>query len=617
MGTSTKGNKMSTISKNKTDDRVFFDATEHEKQHDYVETLKKKGAASFSLVAAEAFVEGMRDSGYKSTGTAIDEFLDNSVQAQAQRVDIIYTTTKPGNKGDISNIAIIDDGHGMEPDMIRASVLWGGTHRANNRFGFGRYGFGLPSAAVSICKRYSVYSMNGDGAWNRVVIDLPSICSGIHTNKEGIVVAPEPEKAELPEFVQAHLKKSKRTLKSGTVIVLDSPDRLTTGFRKPNGFHKAMLHHIGMTYRFVLRNCKVFVNDEEVQAIDPLFLEPSARFYDVGNGVMAEGRDPLIFEVKSNSGVTGMVRLRFSYMPPGFQTSKEGGKKTNERFPVMKENNAYFLVTRAGRQIDAVRQARFPKDQYNKSLQNNDRNWAVELDFDPTLDEEFGVTVNKQQISISDRMWDILESQSVGVMVKALWEQYAKDAKATAAKKDSDSNQARTSEEVLQESEKFIKKPKTISPEKEEKAKERVVDDAKKEAEKQGKQLPEVIKEYIENTQKQPFKVLFESREGAPFFRPEQYGSQQRLHINTAHPFYGYFYDSPQSSKHVKDALELLLFTLGGCELDSTDEKELFYQTERNQWSERLNIALKLLDKRDPVEDQNAANDAQSELIVD
>ena len=44
----------------------------------------------------------------------------------------------------------------MEPDMIRAAVLWGGTHRPNDRRGFGRYGFGLPSAAVSVTRRYHV-----------------------------------------------------------------------------------------------------------------------------------------------------------------------------------------------------------------------------------------------------------------------------------------------------------------------------------------------------------------------------------------------------------------------------------------------------------------------------
>ena len=38
----------------------------------------------------------------------------------------------------------MDNGHGMKPEMLPYAIAWGGTHRFNNRRGFGRYGFGLP-----------------------------------------------------------------------------------------------------------------------------------------------------------------------------------------------------------------------------------------------------------------------------------------------------------------------------------------------------------------------------------------------------------------------------------------------------------------------------------------
>ena len=82
-------------------------------------------------MAASAFVEGMRDSGYKSTATAIDELVDNAIQAQAKRVDVIYDVSNPqGNQHDLGRIAVADNGHGMEPEMIRAAVLWGGTRES-------------------------------------------------------------------------------------------------------------------------------------------------------------------------------------------------------------------------------------------------------------------------------------------------------------------------------------------------------------------------------------------------------------------------------------------------------------------------------------------------------
>lgn len=592
--------------------RVFGE-NDYERQHKYVEELKKKGDASFSLVAAEAFVEGMRDSGYKSTGTAIDEFVDNAMQAQAERVDIVYAIEKQGaNKHEIGDIAIIDDGHGMEPDMIRAAVLWGGTHRANDRTGFGRYGFGLPSAAVSIAKHYEVYSRTNGFGWHKVVIDLPDICGGKYTNDKGIVVAPSAVETELPDFVMKHL--GKRELKHGTVILLMNPDRLTTGFRKPNGFHKAVMQHLGLVYRHVLRTCAVHVNGEKVQPVDPLFLDPTARFYDVGNGVFAEAREELQFDVRTSSGKTGRVKFRFSYMSPEFQVSCVDGKTTNnERLKIMSENQAYFIVCRAGRQIDLVQKAQFAKDAYNKQLQNYDRNWAVELDFDPVLDEDFGITVNKQQVVISERMWAILDDQGVGQMVKALWENFAKAKKEKKAKEEASDTAAKESEQVMAESEKFIRKPVKPSPEKDTKAKERVIEEAKKKAEETGKPEVEHVEELAKETEEHPYKVMLENRESAPFFRVEQFGAQKRLFINTAHAFYSDLYSGPDATPRVKTALELLLFAIGSCELDATEDGELFYQVERAEWSKRLKVTLALLDRREPVEDAESAEAAAAE----
>jgi hypothetical protein len=593
----------------------IFDETDYELQHRYVETLRKKGDASFSLVAAEAFVEGMRDSGYKSTGTAIDEFVDNSIQAQAQHVDVLYEVgISEENKHEVSNIAIIDDGHGMEPDMIRAAVLWGGTHRANDRTGFGRYGFGLPSAAVSISKHYEVYSRTDGFEWHRVVIDLPEICMGKYTNSKGIVVAPPSEKTDLPDFVKQYLRNRKLT--HGTAILLSNPDRLTTGYRRPSGFHKSTIQHLGLVYRHVLRNCALFINGERVQAVDPLFLDPSARFYDVGNSIFAEGREELQFEVKASNGKVGRVKLRLSCMPIGFQNGGVvvDGRNNNQRFSIMADNNSYFIICRAGRQIDLVTHAHFPKDAYNKVIINYDRNWAVEIDFDPVLDEEFGITVNKQQVVISERLWAILDDQGVGQMVKALWESIGKARKQKKAAEQAADVSAKESEQIMSESEQFVRKA-ASSPEKEMKAKERVFEEAEKKSKETGKPKEVFLAEIAQQSKEHPNRVMLENREGAPFFRTEQFGAQKRLFINTAHEFFSDLYSGPDATPRVRTALELLLFAIGSCELDATGDLEIFYQMERAEWSKRLKVVLALLDRRDPVEDAESADSALSESV--
>lgn len=582
-----------------------------EAQHVYVEKLKKSGERGFQLIATSAFVEGMRDSGYKSTATAIDEFVDNAIQAQATRVDVAYEVVNPeGNQHDLGSIALIDNGHGMEPEMIRAAVLWGGTHRQNDRSGLGRFGFGLPSAAVSITRRFEVYSKVKGGEWHRVCVDLDDICTGKHTNNDGLVIAPDKEKAKLPAWVADAL--GKRTLDCGTVVVLVNPDRMSTGFRKPTSFHTKMMEHLGLIYRGILSRCALHVGDQRVGPVDPLFLDPNARFYDVGNGVVAEGREALQFTMKnSRTGAEGAVRCRFAYMPPAFQRAGDGG--TNERLKIMKENNAYFIVTRAGRQIDLVTRTNYPKDELNAGILSIfDRNWAIELDFDPELDEEFGITVNKQQVSLSERTWQALMDNGLPSIIKNDLRKSFKKAKDEEKAKE-DTNAPKQSEQVMAEAEKFAKKRAPLPDSKKEQARRKVEAAAEKEAEETAKPKEEVEKKLLEQAQAKRNVILFESLEGAPFYRPDLFGPQTRVWINTRHRFYTEVYDGLKNVPRVRASVELLLFTLAAEELTADGDRDVFYKQERKQWSDRLEVLLQLLDRKSPLEEEQSAVDELKE----
>jgi hypothetical protein len=77
------------------------------------------------------------------------------------------------------------------------------------------------------------------------------------------------------------------------------------------------------------------------------------------------------------------------------------GGKTNNRWQVMREYNG-LLICRERRQIDCIP----PK--WTK-YETYDANIKIEIDFDPELDEYFGITTAKQQIVIDDEMWEKLE----------------------------------------------------------------------------------------------------------------------------------------------------------------------------------------------------------------
>jgi hypothetical protein len=585
--------------------------TDLENQHAYVESLAKDGDRGFALIAASAFVQGMRDSGYRSTATAIDEFVDNSYQSEATRIDVLYATD--GSKN-VNSIAIVDNGHGMEPGMIRAAVLWGGTHRFNDRTGFGRYGFGLPSAAVSITEEYEVYSKIKDGAWHRVRINLLEIASGKLTNSEGLILAPKPEVVELPKFVQQAL--GDRELVSGTVIHLVAPDRLTSGFRKGQGFEQKMLEHLGLVYRGLLRQSRLYVNEKLVEPVDPLFLDPNARFYDIGNGHKAEAQPPTDFRVTNRHGVEGSVRLRFSYMHPHFQKDT-AGKLGKARFGIMKENNGYLIVTRAGRQIDLVAQPHYSRESENLTIVNYDRNWAVELDFDPVLDEEFGITVNKQQVTLTESMWQKLSDEKLPSVITGLRSRTKKEIDDLKEPEDNPKAPPRTSEQVMKEAAKFSTraKPKP-SQERQEEAREKLEPEVEKKAREENVSQEEALQTILVEQQSRPFVFAFESLEGAPFYRVEQYGIQTRVWINRRHRFYTDIYAPLERDARVRSAIELLIFVLAACELEAREDRELFYRAERSEWSRQLETTLALLDRHQSIDDARSAQSEDEEILA-
>ncbi len=572
-----------------------------QKQRDYVEKLMKAGF-QFPLVAAGAFVRGMRDSGYKSTATAIDELVDNAIQAQADKVDVVmgYAADNTSKKK-LDYIAVVDNGHGMDPEMIRVAVVWGGTHREGDRTGFGRYGFGLASASVSIAERFTVYSRVPGGDWHYVIVDLGDISAGNLTDpKSGATIAPKARKGTPPD---AMLDQDADKIEHGTVVVLEQLDRLTPGFVTSAKFQEKMLEHMGLYYRGLLRNVRMRVVDtahakgaKAVEPVDPLFLTPGARYYD-DNEVKAVALPEAAFTVtgKESGDSKGSVRIRYSYLPYGFQ---KGGKG---RLNVMKENNG-IIVMRAGRQIDVVNRAPFT------TFVNYDRNWKAEIDFEPTLDEYFGVTTNKQQITISEGMWDILKDKGLNAAIKAMRKRF-KEEKA-AAEAAAEAAKAKASEEAMKEAQKYrTRKRPPQSPEREKAARKRLEEEIAKRAKATGRR-PEEIRAELEQTD---FKVAFESMQGAPFYRMEQVGGLRILWINTSHRFFTDVYNGPTTSPHVRSALEVLLFVLGDCELSAQEDLERFYQRERSQWSSEMNLILDILDERDSVDDAKSANDVDRE----
>jgi hypothetical protein len=401
----------------------------------------------------------------------------------------------------------------------------------------------------------------------------------------------------------------------GTVVVIDKLDRLN--WVTSRTLEDKLLEHFGITYRNYVRRTNLLVNGTKVQPIDPLFTDPNARYYD-DNELRAEELDPIIVEVRekdekgNRKEVIGTVSARFAYLPPGFQNKDaKVGKGTAElpgRFNIMKDNQG-ILVLRAGRQIDVVT-SRCP---LVGNWNNYDRNWKVELDFTPTLDDEFSITTSKQQVVLSERMWTILEQAGLRRVITAMRQRFQLDLKAMqGAQEEPGDGGMRTSEEVMTKAAKFRPQGPAPAPGKQEERDNLLLEEVATRSRTSGKPKEQVERELLAELINSPYRILFESLPGAPFYRPEAIGSQVRVYINKAHQFYTDVYMGIDSTPRMRASLELMLFVMTDCELDANVERQVFYESERHEWTRRFAAALRLLEQRDPSSDA-ASVKAESE----
>jgi hypothetical protein len=586
------------------------------RQDAYVDSIDTQNL-DFNLVLVQAFLKGIRDIGYKSTATALFENIDNAIQADAENIHIIFDFDEnKSGRSEPDRIAIIDDGYGMRKEMIRAAVSWGGSDRINDREGMGRYGYGLPSSCVSIGESYSVYSKRDNmNQWYGVTVDLQKIANRDpdYMDKKGAIIAPAAHIAKLPLFVEKYLKNKKISLEQGTVILIDKIDRLSKKSFKP--LKSFLSLETGITYRNFLQEVNIFIDGDPVQPVDPLFLSKGYRYYDE-NELRAQVLPPL--EIKVQNSIDrrrkqGTIKVRFSYMPYGFlngsansaidaeedddDIDEESKRNKSKRLTVRKRNTGIIFL-RNGRQIDVV-DSKCPWTKF----QNNDRYVGVDVDFSAELDEEFSITTSKQQIVVSQRIWNILYDNGVYEAITLMRKRYEKESQERKRAKEnaiiaSPEKRDEFAEKMMEESAgdfetNVEEQQETLMKE----AEENLTRQAKKISKQTGVAESIVRQELEAQAESRPYKLDYFDEPEGPFYRAEQVGGQVVVYINKAHRFYFELYSNPKTDAYTKNALALMIFVLGFSELRAAEEKKKWYKMERIAWSMKLESTLEILSK--------------------
>jgi hypothetical protein len=330
------------------------------------------GNQDFSIVAIDRFIQATRDSGYKGTSNAIAELIDNAIQAEASRIHITVSQATADQGGSIQ-VVVRDNGTGMDPFTLRNALRFGGSTRFNDRKGLGRYGMGLPNSSLSQARRVAVYTWRAPDDVFMAYLDLDEIASGQVTE------VPRPRRADCPVEGTSG--------KHGTIVVWSRCDRLDN--RRISTIVRKLLGELGRQFRyFLVGGVKMTINGEQVEPIDPLFLSPAATVS--GGRVFGE---PIEYEVRadpdSSASAVGRVRVTFSELPVDRWHNVSNEEK--RRLGVMK--GAGVSVVRAKREVD---HGWFFLG--GKRRENYDDWWRCEVQFDPVLDEAFGLTHTKQQV---------------------------------------------------------------------------------------------------------------------------------------------------------------------------------------------------------------------------
>lgn len=513
--------------------------------------------ARFGLMVPEAFVRGIRDLGYRSNGDAIAELIDNALQAYADRIDIAFGYEAGGSAKKPTQLAVIDNGHGMEPAMIRMAVMWGGTHRENDRSGLGRYGYGLPCASVSLGRRFSVYSRLADGDLHCVTLDLDDLTAGAYTDPAGDIIVPPPQAAELPAFLNETLAAAHPNgWTSGTVILIEKLDRLE--WSTAQGLRDNLCRQFGVTYHKLRGEAALFVDGDFVEPIDPLFLTPGFRLFALDED-RAQPLHPIRVEVRDKEDGTyrGAMTLRYAWLPPSFGSIDKDrdavGLNANPRFSILKDYHG-IIFSRNGRLIDV--QTRTPWT----SLINNDRYIKVEIEFSATLDEAFGVTTSKQQVTVSAQIWELLREAGLPKAIEQLRNK-VRDAK-------------------------LERRARMLAPQAgERRLSERAMAGS----------TPREPAQLRFDLRSVPYRVRLENRPDGAFFRVDRADGARMLHLNMAHRFYADIYDGDLSTPELRAALEVLLFSMGDVILEEDKQARAFSVGHIESWSRRLDMALDML----------------------
>ena len=358
-----------------------------------------------TLFLPDMTIKAMRDSRYRHPALAVAELIDNSIDARANRVEVLIrehnVRVNQRNRWRVAELALLDNGHGMSAETLVQALRFGGRRAAGSVQQIGKYGMGLPTSSVSQCKRVDVWTWE-DGIDNssHSYIDIDEIEAG------GRHQVPEPDASSIPEQWLDMMSSETFDPNHGTLVVWSKPDRIIA---QSQTIFDQLEQHIGRLYRHYIDQGEPVVRmacyrsghqkprlDSTVRPNDPLYLTSNSATpppWNVEPMFKPYSAKEFILDV---DGREESVQVNYSIVRQEALGERKGDLPGNRDYGVHARKNMGISVVREGREI--VLEHFFNTEGGGGSLPQN-RWWGCEVLFGSGCDDVFGVDHNKQMVS--------------------------------------------------------------------------------------------------------------------------------------------------------------------------------------------------------------------------
>ncbi len=378
------------------------------------------------IFPASLALRALRAASYKNTAHALAELIDNSFDAKATEIGVALIVEDENSEP--RTIAVLDNGRGMATEKLKKCVQYGfsGKDSALDK-PLGKFGVGLVAASFSQCSSLEVMSwQNGEAAGGSVMSTRISVPDGEMQDTDNIL--PSPKLKNLPSWAaQAFVGMAIPIgeMESGTLVVWRD---VSPSWKRATTLRKNLGDLCGRIYRNFLSNRRLNIttrvfdltsnetidDPETIPPVDPMFLTNwndralrnneftgTDTLFDGYTGTLGDsGRnqageyEPEEIKVKGPDGeLIGICLMESSYRSPRALTAERLTPGTNPGdtdFGRLAKKLQGVSILRSEREIDL-------DPAWLRISQTVDRWVSVSLDFDPDLDDIFGVSNDKQK----------------------------------------------------------------------------------------------------------------------------------------------------------------------------------------------------------------------------